>query len=316
MAKFLDLRKGIPSHDTFGRVFARINPEQFRLGFLSWVQAVFEISSKQVIAIDGKQLRRSKKLGKGAIHMVSAWATANSLVLGQFKVRTKSNEITAIPLLLALLDLKGCIVTIDAMGCQTAIAKQIVEQGGDYLLSVKKNQGQLYDDLQLFFKLCHQNEFTKVNVDYHKTTNGGHGRIETRECWAISGEDALAFLRTYPAWENLTTIVSIRSHRYVGKKKSIEDSFFISSLPNVASHLLQTKRAHWGIENQLHWVLDVAFREDDCRVRQGNGAENYAVLRHMALNLLKQEQSTKMSLRTKRLKAAWNTNYLLKVLSV
>lgn len=316
LAKFLDLSNGIPSHDTFGRVFARLDPEQFRLGFLSWVQAVFNVTDEQVIAIDGKQLRRShdKKLGKKAIHMVSAWATANHLVLGQVKVKTKSNEITAIPELLALLELSGCIVTIDGIGTQTEIADQIVKQGGDYLLPAKKNQKHLYEDIKLFFKLCQENQFAKVDSTYHRTVDNSHGRLEIRQCWVISGEESLAFLRNHGQWAKLQTIIMIQAERRVGKKVSRQTQYFISSLPNDARRILAAKRAHWGIENGLHWVLDIAFREDDSRVREGNSAENLAILRHMALNLLKQEKTAKGGIHAKRLQAGWNNSYLVKVL--
>lgn len=317
LSQFLDLRNDIPSHDTFGRVFARLNPEQFQVCFSSWVQAVFEVTSGQVIAIDGKQLRRShdKTLGKSAVYMVSAWATVNELVLGQVKVYDKSNEITVIPALLALLDITGCIVTIDAMGCQTKLARQIVDQGGDYLLAVKKNQGNLYDDITFFFDLAQQNGFAKVCHTHHQTVNGGHGRIEKRQCWTISGEDSLSFLRNYGNWAKLQTIVMIQSERRLGDEVSRETSYFISSLANNAKQILLAKRSHWGIENKLHWVLDVAFREDDSRIRQGNAPHNMAVLRHMALNLLKHEKTAKGGIKAKRLKAAWNDDYLLKVLS-
>lgn len=317
LSRFLDLSQGIPSHDTFGRVFARLNPEQFQACFLSWVQAVFEITQGQVIAVDGKKLRHSydKTLGQAAIHMVSAWAAANELVLGQVKVDDKSNEITVIPALLALLDITGCIVTIDAMGCQTEIARQIVDQGGDYLLAVKGNQGNLYDDIVFFFDLAQQNGFAKVSHTYHQTVNGGHGRIEKRQCWVISGADSLSFLSTYGDWPQLQTIVMIQSQRHLNGQVSQETRYFISSLPNDAQQILDAKRTHWGIENKLHWVLDVAFREDDSRVRQGNAAQNLAILRHAALNLLKQEKSAKGGIQAKRLQAAWNDDYLLKVLS-
>jgi predicted transposase YbfD/YdcC len=317
LSQFLDLKHGIPSHDTFGRVFARLNPEQFQTCFLSWVQAVFEVTNGQVIAVDGKTLRHSydKTLGKAAIHMVSAWAEANELVLGQVKVDDKSNEITAIPALLALLDITGCIVTIDAMGCQREIAHQIVDQGGDYLLAVKKNQGNLYDDIVLFFDLAQQNGLAKVNHTYHQTVNDGHGRIEKRQCWAISGEESLSFLRNYGQWTKLQTIVMIQSERHLDGQVTEEFRYFISSLANDARQILNAKRSHWGIENKLHWVLDVAFREDDCRVRLGNAPQNLAVLRHMALNLLKQEKTAKGGIKAKRLQAAWNDDYLFKVLS-
>lgn len=316
LGKFLNLDNGIPSHDTFGRVFARLDPEQFRQGFLSWVQAVFEITNGQVIAIDGKQLRRShdKSQRKKAIHMVSAWATENHLVLGQVKVKGKSNEITAIPVLLALLDVTGCIVTIDAIGTQTEIAQQIIDQGGDYLLPVKKNQKQLYEDIALFFKLAQENEFAKVNHTYHRTSSGGHGRIEIRECWAISGPESLAFLRGIDKWPGLQTIVMMQFERRIKHKVTRQTHYFITSVANDAQKILAAKRSHWGIENELHWVLDVAFREDDSRVRQGNAAQNLAILRHMAINLLKQEKTAKGGIKSKRLQAAWNNDYLVKVL--
>jgi len=313
-AKYLDLENGIPSHDTFGRVFARLDSEQFQRCFASWVQSVCDVLQGQVVAIDGKRVRRShnQTIGKDAIHMVSAWATENELVLAQTKVDNKSNEITAIPVLLELLELSGCIVTIDAMGCQTEIAKQIVAQGADYVLALKANQGRLYRDTQTLFEDACAIDF--ADCDYHRTVHKGHGRIETRECWATAHTEYLAALYKPEQWAGLQTAVMIRTERQIGEKTETETRYYISSLPGDAKRLLAAVRDHWHIENRLHWVLDVAFREDDCRIRTGNAAQNMTVLRHMALNLLKQEQSTKRSLRGKRLKAGWDEDYLAQIL--
>jgi predicted transposase YbfD/YdcC len=318
LRQFLELENGIPSHDTFGRVFAGIDTEQFQVCFASWVQAVFHATKGQVIAVDGKQARRShdRTNGKHANHVISAWATANHLVLGQRKVDEKSNEITAIPELLRLLDVSGCIVTIDAIGCQTEIAEQIIDQEADYVLTVKENQGHLYEDIDLFFQLAHQNDFQKINYTFDRTVNKGHGRIETRQCWAISGEDSLQFLRDHEQWKGLRTIAKVNSQRQVKSKITIETRYYISSLPNDAKKILQAARSHWGVENSLHWVLDVAMGEDDSRIRKDNAPENMAALRRIALNLLKQEKTLKRGIQGKRLKAALSPDYLLKVLTV
>jgi predicted transposase YbfD/YdcC len=318
LRQFLELKNGIPSHDTFGRVFARIDSQQFQACFATWVQAVFQATKGQVIALDGKQARRShdRTNDKNAIHVVSAWATANHLVLGQQKVDEKSNEITAIPELLRLLDVNGCIVTIDAMGCQTEIAEEIIDQEADYVLSVKENQGNLLEDIDLFFQLAHQNDFKKVDHTYDRTVNKGHGRIEIRQCWAISGEDSLPFLRRHDQWKGLQTIAKVDNQRQVNGKTTVETRYYISSLPNEAKKILHAARTHWGVENSLHWILDVAMGEDNSRIRKDNAPENMAVLRRIALNLLKKEKTLKRGIQGKRLKAAMNPDYLLKVLTV
>lgn len=315
LKQFLEFKHGIASHYTFRRVFARLNPEQFQASFTSWTQAVFSISEGQVIAVDGKQMKgsKSKRLGKKAICMISAWATKNQITLGQVKAEEKSNEISAIPELLELLNIKGCLVTIDAAGSQKKNAEIIIDQEGDYLLAVKGNQGHLQEDVIAVFDHAHKSEFKGIDADYKRSVASGHGRLEIRECWAIDDEQQLAFLRQREEWKKLQTIVMIRSTRQKGDKITVKDNYFISSLEADAKRILDAKRAHWGIENNLHWVLDVAFQEDKHRLR-GNGAANMAVLRHMALSLLKQDKTAKCGIHNKRLKAAWDDDFLLRVL--
>ncbi len=312
---FLEVPNGIPSHDTFTRVFARLDPEQFQACFLRWINAVAEVIGGQVIAIDGKVLRRShdKGIGKMAIDMVSAWASANRLVLGQVKVDEKSNEITAIPQLLDVLEVAGCIVTIDAMGCQTEIAEKIIEREAEYVLSLKENQGNLYEDVEHVFADLEDSQYQAYAFDYEKTVNKDHGRIEIRECWTISDPEVLRYLRGFANWKNLTTVSRIRSQRWIGEEKSSQDRYHIASITG-AKRLLGAVRSHWGIENELHWTLDLAFDEDRCRVRKDHGPENFALLRHIALNLLKQEITCQRGIKGKRLLAGWNHDYLLKVL--
>jgi predicted transposase YbfD/YdcC len=314
---FMKLPNGIPSHDTFGRVFAAINPEEFEKSFLEWVQAINELTQGQVIALDGKQLRGSQggENGKNAIYMVSAWATENELVLGQRKVDDKSNEITAIPKLLKMLEITGCIVTIDAIGTQTKIAKTIVERGGDYLLAVKENQGNLYEDIHDLFEDDQQHNFEDAPYQHAKSVNKDHGRIEIRQCWAISDPEYMAQIRDQERWHALKSLVMIVSERRMGDKSEVQTRYFITSLDSDAEKILKVKRSHWGIENRLHWVLDIAFNEDHSRVRKDNAPQNFAVLRHMALNLLKQEHSIKVGIKVKRLKCGWDVDYLLKVLA-
>lgn len=318
LARFLELPHGIPSHDTFGRVFERLDPDQFHRCFLSWITAMRAVTQGQVVAVDGKVLRRShdRTLGKSAIQLVSAWATANHLVLGQVKVAEKSNEITAIPGLLRALDITGCIVTADALNCQEAIAAAIIDQGADYILAVKGNHSKLYAEVQDLFAYARRTDFKDVSHDYYRTVEKDHGRIEKRLCWTINEPDFLAYLRQYADWPGLVTIVQVETKRQViGRQTTHTTSYYITSLGNDARQVLDAARGHWSIENQLHWVLDVAFREDDCRVRKGHAAQNLATLRRIALNLLRQESTTRKGVKAKRLKAALSEDYLLKVLS-
>jgi predicted transposase YbfD/YdcC len=313
---FLELAGGIASHDTFGRVFAALDAEAFQACFARWVAGVFQVNKGQVIAIDGKTLRGShdRTIGKDAIHMVSAWATQAGIALGQCKVDDKSNEISAIPELLRVLDVSDCVVTIDAMGCQKSIAQTIRDEKADYVLRVKENQANLYQDIADWFAYADQTAFAQMNSHYYETVNKGHGRIDIRRCWAIADELAFEHIRHYDGWADLRTIVRIERERRLAHKTETETAYYISSLPNDAQHLLAVTRAHWAIENSFHWVLDVTFGEDMSRIRVGNSPQNMAVLRHLALNILKTDTS-KGSLRNKRYKAALDDSFLFSMLA-
>jgi len=309
---FLVLPNGIPSHDTFRKVFATIDPEQFRIHFINWIQDIAQLTKGEIIAIDGKTARRSYGKEKNPLHMVSAWAAENNLVLGQVKTAEKSNEITAIPQLLDILDIKGCIVTIDAMGCQKNIASKIIDKEADYVLALKGNQGKIHKAVKQIF------DQTKKNLDdaVHKEKTTGHGRIEEKICTSILLHDQTDALPEAGHWPGLKSIIRIESTRKNKKKITKETRYYLSSLEANAKKFNQIVRKHWSIENSLHWVLDVAFREDESRIRKGNSAENFAIMRHIALSLLKQEKSLKRGIKGKRLKAGWDNDYLLKVLGI
>jgi predicted transposase YbfD/YdcC len=317
---FLALPGGIPSHDTFGRVFARLDPGEFQRCFLAWVRAAVPETAGQVVALDGKTLRRShdRANGKAALHMVSAWACDSGLVLGQVAVDDRSNEISAIPALLRLLDVAGATVTIDAMGCQTAIAAQIVAQGADYALALKDNHPTLHAEVAEEFAAARANgfaDFAPADHAHWATVEQGHGRIETRRYWTIREPATVAALDQGNAWAGLRAIGLVERECRVGTTVSVETRHYLLSGAGGAAAFGRAVRSHWGIENRVHWVLDVAFREDESRVRSGDGAANLAVLRHFALNLLRQERTAKGSLATKRFRAALEDAYLLTVLA-
>lgn len=309
LSKFLQLPYGIPSHDTFGRIFERMNPNEFQSCFMSWIQSVTEQTRGQVIAIDGKTLRRShdNSNDKKAIHMISAWASSNQVVLGQLKTEEKSNEITAIPYLLKLLDISECIVTIDAMGTQKKIAKTIIDKGGEYILALKENHKNLYDDVELYFNNIDSMQEHEDPLNENTDVNGGHGRVETRRCVVTSD---IEWLEGKKDWPGMKSICMVESTRETKDESSHEKRFYISSLDCDAEVIGKAVRKHWGIENSVHWVLDIAFREDESRIRKGFGPENFASIRHIALNLLRNNKTFKGSVKTKRLNAAMDIGYL------
>lgn len=315
LSKFLKLPNGIPSHDTIRRLFIRLNPEKLQDCFLSWVQSIRDISQGEIIAIDGKTVRRShdRYVGKGPLHMISAWAHKNRLVLGQMKTDEHSNEITAIPELLQLLQVKGCIVTLDAIGCQKEIANQIIEREADYVLAVKANQQTLHEEIKWFFdEIDVAKDQAEGLIDYHKSVDKDHGRIEIRQYMCSSEIDWLKqFMKN---WKGVRSIAMVQAKRIIGDTESVEQRYYLSSLPADAELLGTAIRSHWGIENSVHWVMDMVFREDESRMRKGHSPENFAILRRVALNLVKRDTTSKFSLKARRKAAGWNNDYLERLL--
>jgi predicted transposase YbfD/YdcC len=315
----LELPNGIPSADTFRRVLARLDPKALQACFLKWTQGIHKLTEGEVISCDGKTLRHSfdNASGMAAIHMVSVWATRARLVLGQVKVEEKSNEIPAVPALLALLDIKGCIVTTDAMSCQRATAAQIITQGADYVLAVKDNQPTLSAAIQSRFTYLDEHPFEKEVVDFKVCTlhDKGHGRFETRQCELITLQAKDPFwCDIQKEWAGLRSLARITCTRQIGDKTTQEVRYFINSIHGDAKQVLRAVRQHWGIENSLHYVLDVSMDEDACRIRKDNGADTFAVLRHVALNLLSQEKTCKRGIKARQKQAGWDNDYLSKVL--
>lgn len=314
LKQYLSLDNGIPSHDTIGRVFSALDSRQFQSCFTEWVATICTRLHGDVIAIDGKTARRShdRKLGKKALHVVSALLGSHGITLGQLSTDEKSNEITAIPKLIDMIDIEGSIVTIDAMGCQTEIANKIIEKGGDYVLGLKGNQGKLSEQVKDFFDIAEQESYKNVAAFEDISYDKGHGRIETRRCVALSA----SYFENTEAWRGIQSMVMVESTREIGDKISREKRYYISSITPNANLLASAIRAHWGIENQLHWCLDVTFREDACRVRKDNASENFNIIRKIALNLLKTNATRKLTVAKKRQLATLNNDYLAEVLGM
>jgi predicted transposase YbfD/YdcC len=316
LREFLTLPHGIPSHDTFGRVFALLDPAQLETCVLGWVREVVGTAPGRVIALDGKTARRShdRRQGSGPLHLVSAWATELGVALGQERVPDHGSEISALPTLLAGLDVRGAVVTIDAIGCQTKVAQTIVERGGDYVLALKRNQPESFAAVAELFADAQAHGFADLPHGQAETLEKGHGRIERRRCWAVTDPDFLRYLDPAGRWPGLQAVGLVEAERIIGDAISREHRFYLTSLGGTAAKLNAAVRAHWSIENQLHWVLDMAFDEDQSRVRIGNAAHNLALLRRLALGMLNQEQSTTMGVKAKRKRAGWDDAYLLQVI--
>jgi len=321
---FLRLRNGIPSHDTFNRVFAALDPKQFLECFLAWTQSVRQAVAQEIVALDGKALRRALNPDQSVKYIVSAWAEGNGLVLGQLQVADKSNEITAVPELLRVLELSGCIVTMDAMGCQKKIAREIIEADADYVLALKGNQEKVHEEVKTFLdstleekqRLRPKGAVAPKEVETlqtFETVEKDHGRIETRRYYQ---SDCLAWFADKAKWEGLASVGLVESQREVGGKVTLERRYYLSSLKLGVETFARAVRGHWGVENKLHWILDVCFGEDQSRARQGCAAENLATLRRLALNLLKREKTKKRGIRGKMLNASWDHPYLLRLLGV
>lgn len=324
----LELPNGIPSHDTFNRLFSRMNPHAFEACFMAWTQQLQQLTQGEVLAVDGKSVRRSfdTATGKGALHLVSVWATQARLVLAQKAVEQKSNEMTAVPLLLEMLDLQGCVVTADALNTQKNIAAKVREGGGDYVLALKENHRHLFEDVRDYFAWCQQQPggLQQLSNDSAMSSNWGHGRHEVRRCFCLQTtiEDWPQALRQ---WPDLQCVVMVERERSVLPPEGVPQGgqvvptvtrhYYLSSLAPQATRLLNAIRAHWSIENSLHWVLDVTFGEDDCRARKDHAARNLATLRKLSLNLLRQDAKAKFSLKARRKMAGWDDDYLLRILA-
>lgn len=316
LKSFLELANGIPSHDTFSRVFSRIEPEQFQECFLSWVNSIVKELELEVIAIDGKTMKQSydRNHKQKALHIVTAWSSSHQLVLGQKKVDKKSNELTAIPALIEMLEIAGSVITIDAMGCQKDITSLIVKKKGDYVLALKGNQKLLYQAVKEWFELAQKEQFLGREYNSYEQVEAGHHRVEKRQVWTVDVSE-LPPLHNQALWTGLKTVVMIVSERRLWNKTTTEARFYLSSLSSNAEKIAGAIRSHWGIENSLHWTLDVTFSEDKSRIRKQNSPENFALLRRLAINLLKQEKTSKQSLKMKRYRAAMDNNYLVQILN-
>ena len=312
---FLELPNGIPSHDTFSRVFARLEPKQFQECFLSWVNSITKKLELEVIAIDGKTMKQSydRNQSQKPLHIVSAWSASHQLVLGQKKVNKKSNEVTAIPALLEMLEIEESIITIDALGCQKEIAALIIKKKGDYILALKGNQKLLHKDVKNWFELARKEEFAGREHSYYQQIEAGHHRVEKRQIWTVAVSELLP-LHNQSLWTGLKTVVMVVNERRLWNKTTTEVRFYLSSLASNAEKISQAIRSHWGIENSLHWTLDVTFSEDKSRIRKDHSPENFALLRRLAVNLLKQEKGFKGSLKMKRYLAGMDNNYLVQIL--